>query len=612
MDRDSFIIILGVACVPLVLIAAAALLGSRFKRSIGILIKKGQENNVIPKKPKQDIARLSCGQVPLVLRRVKASDVGPATGQTAVAVAAAELTTRTTRLAYIASGLAYSAIATFAITSGMAAVQPRFSTVVEIIMAYLMQWPPLVMLVFFLGISLRLRVTVLAIYALAGLPLAASNWNLVSILSQSALLWPMAGLVLLLARPLRPWLVVLVAILLFLLAEVGMGLLIGLDKTVDLSRVDPWQAAAGAIFQILAVVYFGWILRRRKRLVPVALLAFLGATGLLAGWLFPDSKVGPISLGPLLVGLPGNVLGVFAVWLVFRLFVRLQERQLLPARLLHSDLCWGFYTLYLIVVTIHGSGLYGHEKWVPWGVLLAYTVYLGVLHTLSRRIWVVRAGWPGKRLLLLRVFGRADKREKLLDALDDAWCRVGRIDLIAGPDLATRTMGARMLEAFLLRRADEQFLKTVEEVELRLSHLHSVLDGDARYPANCVYCFGTTWQGAIERLAPNSDAILMDLRGFTKRNEGCVFELTWLVQQIPLSRIVLLADGTTDDHGMEEVIRTAWAELPPGSPNVREPEPFLKIFNPTGPSRSDTRALAISLLSTSYETRKNRGLEYGQ
>jgi hypothetical protein len=164
---------------------------------------------------------------------------------------------------------------------------------------------------------------------------------------------------------------------------------------------------------------------------------------------------------------------------------------------------------------------------------------------------------PSKRLLLLRVFGRADQRETLPDLLDDTWRHLGRIDLIAGTDLAMRTLGSRMLEAFLLRRADQQFLKTDEEVDRRLEHLHSRLEGDARYPINNVYCYATAWQRAVERLALKSDVVLMDLRGFTNRNQGCMIELTLVVQRIPLSRIVLLTDSSSDYQALEQVAQAA-------------------------------------------------------
>jgi hypothetical protein len=233
-------------------------------------------------------------------------------------------------------------------------------------------------------------------------------------------------------------------------------------------------------------------------------------------------------------------------------------------------------------------------------VLLAYALYLAVLHALLRRIWAPRLGSPGKRLLLLRVFGKADKRERLLDALDNTWRRVGRIDLIAGIDLATRTMGSQMLEAFLLRRTDDQFLKTEEEVDRRLEHLRSQLERDARYPINAIYCYATAWQHAVAHLAPKSDAVLMDLRGFTMKNQGCALELTWVVQQILLTRIILLTDATTDYQALEEVAQTAWTHLPSNSPNSASREPVLKILNAPLRSKDSRHALFMYLLRATY------------
>jgi hypothetical protein len=76
-------------------------------------------------------------------------------------------------------------------------------------------------------------------------------------------------------------------------------------------------------------------------------------------------------------------------------------------------------------------------------------------------------------------------------------------------------------------------------------------------------------------VAPKSDAVLMDLRGFTRKNHGCVFELTWVVQQIPLSRIVVLIDATSDYQALEETAQAAWRHLRSDSPNAGYLEPVL-------------------------------------
>lgn len=158
-----------------------------------------------------------------------------------------------------------------------------------------------------------------------------------------------------------------------------------------------------------------------------------------------------------------------------------------------------------------------------------------------------------------------------------------------------------MLEAFLLRHGDDQFLRTNEDVDRRLEKLDSQLEGDAGYPINSVYCYTTAWQHAVQRLGPESDAALMDLRGFTREHQGCIFELNWLIQRISLSRIILLTDATTDQQALEEVIQTAWVHLPVDSPNACNREPMLTIVNDAMRSKDSGRALAISLLHAAYQ-----------
>lgn len=68
--------------------------------------------------------------------------------------------------------------------------------------------------------------------------------------------------------------------------------------------------------------------------------------------------------------------------------------------------------------------------------------------------------------------------------LNDTW----RNDLITGTDLTMRGLTSTALEAFLLRRLDDQFLKTRDEVDLRLKRLRSELEGDVRFPVKSINC----------------------------------------------------------------------------------------------------------------------------
>jgi hypothetical protein len=607
-DLQSWLIIVSIGVAVL---AAVGVLGWRFRRSVDSSMRKAAAEST-PAEPRLTTAQASSTLVPLVLRRLEVTEVGLAPGQAATALSEADATARGARFAYAAAGLAFVAVTTFVLTLGMGPMFRKWPPYAQFLLVCLQQWPALFILVWFLGISLPTRLAIFGGYLLLGLlalpiglgllglpigPNFLSAATAAATLSQYTALLPMAALLFLLARPLRPWLIGVFAILIFVVTEMALATLFRLYRLdMDMSGMKTAWVVAGIMFEVTAVVFVGWVLRRGSWHLPVGALALLSAMGLLIFWLLPDYKVGPFHLAPLLIGLPVNVLQVFVVWLLFKLFMRLQERQFLPAQILHSHLCWGFITIYLFL----GLTYYLGQWWTPWMVLLAYALYLAVLHVVLRRIWALRLSSPGKRLLLLRVFGRADKREKLLDALDDTWRRIGRIDLIAGTDLATRTMGSLMLEAFLLRRTDDQFLKTDEDVNRRLEHLHAQLEGDARYPVNGIYCYATAWQQAVAHLAPKSDAVLMDLRGFTRKNQGCVFELTWVVQQILLSRIILLIDATTDYQALEKIVQAAWTHLRSDSPNASYLEPVLTILNTPLRSKGSRRALFMLLLRATY------------
>ena len=119
-----------------------------------------------------------------------------------------------------------------------------------------------------------------------------------------------------------------------------------------------------------------------------------------------------------------------------------------------------------------------------------------------------------------------------------------------------------MLGAFLLRRIEAGFLLTPEEVTRRLARLDERMEGDVRYPVNGLHRAGDIWPSVVRRLAPASDVVLMDLRGFTRANRGCEFELTQLIWTVPLARVVLLTDERTDEGALEQVAASAWAARP--------------------------------------------------
>jgi hypothetical protein len=102
----------------------------------------------------------------------------------------------------------------------------------------------------------------------------------------------------------------------------------------------------------------------------------------------------------------------------------------------------------------------------------------------------------------------------------------------------------------------------------------------------------------VGRLAQDAAAVLMDLRGFSPANQGCIFEIEELLATVPLQRIVLLVDRMSDLPFLEQTLQDAWRALPGESPNAAPGTHRLRILHATGRPRR-TLATLLGLLCES-------------
>ena len=412
-------------------------------------------------------------------------------------------------------------------------------------------------------------------------------------------IFPLCGLLFLLVRQLRPLLVALMAIVVFFVCGVALVLLFGVGNVQSAHNLRPGLLWLGLVYPVFGVLILMRLLPRRKKSLPIVLLGAMALAGILVDLLFAPE----FPLGPILVGLPVNVLQAYLVWLTFKFFIWLGERHFLPAQVLHFHLCWLFLTLCFGLIAAN-TGADPTPAVPTWSLIgAAFVCYAAILHVALRHQWSARRKESGKRLLLLRVFSDPEKRSRLLDMLDDTWRHSGRIDLIVGTDLAMRTLSARMLESFLLRRADREFLKSGQQVERRIAALGSGLEGDLHYPVNALYCYADAWPFAVSRLAPESDMVLMDLRGFNRDRLGCTFELRVLLETVALRRIVLVTDSTTDVSALEETVEAAWCGLANDSPNAGDKRPLLNTLAFTGSKAIDSSALTVAVFAAAWEAK---------
>ena len=163
-----------------------------------------------------------------------------------------------------------------------------------------------------------------------------------------------------------------------------------------------------------------------------------------------------------------------------------------------------------------------------------------------------------KRLLLLRVFGYQARTEALFDRVAQQWRFHGPVQLIAGADLAMRTADPGDVLAFVNGRLASRYVESAETIPRQLEKLDDACDPDGRYRVNEIYCRDDTWRSTLEALLETSHTVLMDLRSFSERNAGCIFELEQLVRRVPTDNVVLVCDKTTNLSLLGKVLNEAW------------------------------------------------------
>lgn len=239
-----------------------------------------------------------------------------------------------------------------------------------------------------------------------------------------------------------------------------------------------------------------------------------------------------------------------------RRVARHYQRKQSSDQLLQLDAWWLLFTLWQCIFLSIPASLLGMLG------LLAFAGYRLVLWIGLRPLQGAAARHPPARLLLLRVFGFRRRSEYLLESLGLQWRYVGSVQLIAGPDLATANLEPHELLDFIGGRLDRTFIKDTGALERQIGVMDHHPDPDGRFRINEFFCHDDTWRPTLQRLVTESDAVLMDLRGFSPGNQGCLYELQQLLALVPLPAIVLCIDATTDAPFLRRVLDSTWRALP--------------------------------------------------
>lgn len=248
-------------------------------------------------------------------------------------------------------------------------------------------------------------------------------------------------------------------------------------------------------------------------------------------------------------------------WLAIAGLRRLYEAKAFSEQVLVFDSIWLFQAMILCSSTVYAAGALG------WLGLGAFAVYKLITWIGLRPLAAAGAERPPARLLLLRTFGFRRRSERFFDLLGARWRYAGPIQLIAAPDLAGRSIDPDEFMDFLSGRLRHRFIVEPKDIPRRFAELDNRPDPDGRYRVNEFFCGNDAWQPVVTRLMADSDLVAMDLRGFSRANQGCLFEMQSLIDTVPVARVVLLTDDSTDNAFLRETLAACWRRMEARSPN---------------------------------------------
>lgn len=280
---------------------------------------------------------------------------------------------------------------------------------------------------------------------------------------------------------------------------------------------------------------------------------------------------------------------LLAIWPAWRCVAWLRDRYATKRSsdlLLTADAIWLLMTILMWVNLFRDHGmlksLVAALPWIAWRLTLHAAIHPTLKAARAR---------PPMRLLLLRVYGFGRRSRRLLDLLGTRWRLLGSIDLIAAPDLASRTVEPSTFLEFVRGRLKRLFIRSPDDLQQRLAGIDDRPDPDARFRVNQLFCSDDMWKAAVTHLMGEASLVAMDLRGFGPHRQGCVFELETLLDTVPLDRLVFLIDKTTNRSGLEAVLLAQWQRLAVDSPNLASPHPAVQLLDVSGSDVAAVRYL---------------------
>lgn len=124
---------------------------------------------------------------------------------------------------------------------------------------------------------------------------------------------------------------------------------------------------------------------------------------------------------------------------------------------------------------------------------------------------------------------------------------------------------------------------------------------DLTTPDVAMFCYDDTWKVAVDEFSKVADVVLMDLRGYSAARKGCEYEVGFLIDKLPVDRVVFLADTESDRDSIRQLLQRKWSSMHEESPNRSLTDPRATIYTASQHDNRDIQAIVTLLLAAGLE-----------
>lgn len=169
-----------------------------------------------------------------------------------------------------------------------------------------------------------------------------------------------------------------------------------------------------------------------------------------------------------------------------------------------------------------------------------------------------------------------------------------------------------VIARYALKHSIQLFFRITNEDELRISYGLSENFKRGVFNNYSYFCTDENWRERVKECIDESDAILADLRGFSKKNRGIIEEIQMILERTPIEKVVFMINRKTDVNLFENELSRIWSNLGFDHPNSNRVEKDLSVYKQNYIRPKDISKIMALLLNSAYYESEPPKLDYAK